>query len=101
MVLGCFKTGFGNNYRNLYTSKPHIYENIDSSGNNHILFIKSNRESYEFIFNNETRSEILRKIGRYASNPDLSLTWKDAGKISRIIRKQSEKLEDISNRIKI
>ena len=43
-------------------------------------------EVYIFTFDWQSRGEVLRTIGRFASNPELSLTWDDACYIARRLR---------------
>lgn len=46
-------------------------------------------EVYVFKFDWQSRGEVLRTIGRFASNPELSLTWDDACYIARRLREVS------------
>lgn len=39
---------------------------------------RSTNEKYVIIFDRHRKSDALRQIGRWAGNPDLSLTWNDA-----------------------
>lgn len=43
-------------------------------------------ERYLFLFNDATRAELLRTLGRFASDPELSFTWHDAAVLSQKIR---------------
>jgi hypothetical protein len=43
---------------------------------------------YIFLFDDASRTETLRVLGRYASNPDLSFTWYDAAMLSEQVRKR-------------
>ena len=51
-----------------------------------ILVLIKNSERYVFLFDDESRAETLRTIGRFASNPELSFTWYDAAKLSQEVR---------------
>jgi len=51
-----------------------------------ILVLIKNSERYVFLFDDESRSDALRTLGRFASNPELSLNWYDCAKLSREIR---------------
>ena len=44
-------------------------------------------ERYVFMFDDDSRAETLRMLGRYASNPELSFSWYDAAVLSQKIRK--------------
>ena len=46
-------------------------------------------ERYVFLFDDESRAETLRLLGRYASNPELSFTWQDAAILSQRIREEA------------
>ena len=43
-------------------------------------------EQYVFIYDDSSRAEALRTLGRYASNQELSFTWYDAAMLSQKIR---------------
>jgi hypothetical protein len=44
-----------------------------------------------FLYDDASRAETLRTLGRYASNPDLSFTWYDAAVLSQKIRQESRR----------
>jgi hypothetical protein len=44
-----------------------------------------------FLYDDSSRAETLRMLGRYASNPELSFTWYDAAVLSQKIRQESRK----------
>jgi hypothetical protein len=46
-------------------------------------------ERYVFLYDDASRAETLRTLGRYASNPELSFTWYDAAVLSQKIRQES------------
>lgn len=51
-----------------------------------VLALVKGEERYVFLFDDNNRTEALRQLGRYASNPDLSFTWYDAAVLSQKIR---------------
>ena len=51
-----------------------------------VLALVKGAERYIFLYNDENRSEVLRTLGRYASNPDLSFSWYDAAVLSQKVR---------------
>ena len=51
-----------------------------------VLALVKGEERYVFLFNDETRAEALRTLGRFASDPDLSFTWYDAAVLSQKVR---------------
>lgn len=52
-----------------------------------ILALVKGLERYVFLFDDKSRGDTLRVLGRFASNPDLSFTWFDAARLSQEIRK--------------
>ncbi len=58
-----------------------------------VLALVKGVERYIFLFDDDNRSETLRTLGRFASNPDLSFTWYDAAVLSQKIRQTTEQVE--------
>jgi hypothetical protein len=56
-----------------------------------VLALVKGSERYVFLYDDESRAETLRVLGRYASNPELSFTWYDAAVLSQKIRQESQK----------
>ena len=56
-----------------------------------VLALVKGTERYVFLYDDTSRAETLRVLGRYASNPDLSFTWYDAAVLSQKIRQESQK----------
>ncbi len=61
-----------------------------------VLALVKGEERYVFLFDDKHRSETLRMLGRYASNPDLSFTWYDAAVLSQKVRAISQGAEETS-----
>ncbi len=55
-----------------------------------VLALVKGSERYVFLYDDSSRAETLRTLGRYASNPELSFTWYDAAVLSQKIRQESE-----------
>ena len=55
-----------------------------------VLALVKGKERYVFLFDDEHRSDALRSLGRFASNPELSFSWYDAAVLSQRIRQTSE-----------
>ena len=53
-----------------------------------VIALVKGKERYVFIYNESNRPEVLRLLGRYASNPELSFTWYDAAVLSQKIRQE-------------
>jgi hypothetical protein len=56
-----------------------------------VLALVKGEERYIFLFDDANRSEALRTLGRYASNPELSFSWYDAAVLSQKIRATAPK----------
>ncbi len=54
-----------------------------------VLALVKGSERYIFLYDDSSRAETLRTLGRYASNPELSFTWYDAAVLSQRIRQES------------
>jgi hypothetical protein len=57
-----------------------------------VLALIKGAERYVFLYDDASRAETLRTLGRYASNPELSFTWYDAAVLSQKIRQESHSL---------
>jgi hypothetical protein len=55
-----------------------------------VLALVKGSERYIFLFDDDSRAETLRVLGRYASNPDLSFSWYDAAVLSQKIRQHTQ-----------
>ncbi len=51
-----------------------------------VLALVKGAEQYVFFFDDSNRTEMLRTLGRYAANPELSFAWYDAAVLSEKIR---------------
>lgn len=56
-----------------------------------VLALVKGEERYVFLYDDASRAETLRVLGRYASNPDLSFTWYDAAVLSQKVRQDEQK----------
>ncbi len=63
-----------------------------------VLALVKGSERYVFLYDDSSRAETLRMLGRYASNPELSFTWYDAAVLSQKIRQESRKTSALSRR---
>lgn len=54
-----------------------------------VLALVKGEERYVFLYDDASRAETLRTLGRYASNPELSFTWYDAAVLSQKIRQEA------------
>ena len=58
-----------------------------------VLALVKGEERYIFLFDDAHRSDALRTLGRFASNPELSFSWYDAAVLSQRLRQTSEAVE--------
>jgi hypothetical protein len=56
------------------------------AGDINIVAIVKGDERYVFMFDDGSRAETLRTLGRFAPNPELSFSWYDAAVLSQKIR---------------
>ena len=53
-----------------------------------VMVLVKGPEKYFFTYDAANRIEVMRQAGRFAANPDLSLTWYDAAVITQAVRSQ-------------
>lgn len=51
-----------------------------------VLAMIKGEERYVFLYNEANRTELLRTLGRYAADPELSFSWYDAAVMSKKVR---------------
>jgi len=54
----------------------------------HVMALAKGEERYVFIWRSGQEKELLRTFGRFAANPELSLTWHDAAILGAEARKR-------------
>ena len=59
------------------------------SQDTNMLALVKGAERYVFLYTESYRAEVLRTLGRFASNPELSFSWYDAAVLSQKIRQES------------
>jgi hypothetical protein len=59
-----------------------------------VLALVKGEERYIFLFDDQHRSEALRALGRFASNPELSFSWYDAAVLSQRVRQTAQEAAD-------
>jgi hypothetical protein len=65
-------------------------ERNDVNQDINVLALVKGEERYVFLFDDASRAEALRVLGRFASNPELSFTWYDAAVMSQKIRQDEQ-----------
>jgi hypothetical protein len=66
-----------------------------------VLALVKGEERYIFLFDDANRSEALRTLGRFASNPELSFSWYDAAVLSQKIRQTAKTPEQNGDRFQL
>jgi hypothetical protein len=51
-----------------------------------VIALVKGTERYVFLFDDDSRAEALRTLGRHAANPDLSFSWYDAAVLAQKVR---------------
>ena len=51
-----------------------------------VLALVKGEERYIFLYDDDHKSDALKTLGRFASNPELSFSWYDAAVLSQRIR---------------
>ena len=68
-----------------------------------VMALVKGGERYVFLYDDESRVEALRTLGRFASDPELSFTWHDAAVLGEKVRqaaagsKTGEKASQVSH----
>jgi hypothetical protein len=68
-----------------------------------VLTLVKGEERYVFLYDDASRAECLRVLGRFAANPELNFTWYDAAVLSQRMRRESQNqdFEDYSKRFNL
>ncbi len=64
-------------------------EVVGMNGEINVVALVRGEEQYIFMFDNANRTETLRMLGRYAADPELSMTWYDAAVLSQKVREMA------------
>ena len=59
-----------------------------------VLALVKGEERYVFMYSDENSGDVVRRMGRYASDRELSFSWYDAAVLSQKIHRQSQR-EDL------
>lgn len=58
-----------------------------------VLALVKGSERYVFLYDDASPAELLRTLGRFAADPQLSFTWYDAAILSQKVRRLRKELE--------
>ncbi len=53
-----------------------------------IAYYKPSGQAYFFTYHDHQKTQVMRVLGRFASDPELDLTWYDAAVLSKHIREE-------------
>jgi hypothetical protein len=51
-----------------------------------VLGLKTGEERYVFLYDDVSRPQLLQVLGRFAADPELSFSWRDAAELSCKVR---------------
>lgn len=54
-----------------------------------VIALVKGSERYVFLFDDQSRTETLKTLGRYAADPDLSFSWYDAAVLGQKVRQSA------------
>ncbi len=64
-----------------------------------VLALVKDGERYVFLYDEQSTSQVLQTLGRYAADPELNFSWYDAAVLSQRVRHLHQDSNDDSNRI--
>ena len=59
-----------------------------------VLALVKDGERFVFLYDDESYSELLQTLGRYAADPELSFSWYDAAVLSQKVRRLQQQTEE-------
>ncbi len=62
-----------------------------------VVALVKGEERFIFLFNDSQKSETLRTLGRYASDPQLNFSWYDAAVLSQKVRNTGVPLPPVAD----
>jgi hypothetical protein len=60
-----------------------------------VIALVKGGERYVFLFDDASRAEALRTLGRFAADPDLSFSWHDAAVLGEKVRHSEPRVNRI------
>lgn len=51
-----------------------------------VIALVKGGERYVFLYDDDSRAEAIKTLGRYAANPELSFSWYDAAVLGQKVR---------------
>ncbi|MEZ6064840.1 MAG: hypothetical protein R3B90_03835 [Planctomycetaceae bacterium] len=59
-----------------------------------VLALVKDGERFVFMYDDESCSQLLQTLGRYAADPELAFSWYDAAVLSQKVRRLQQEVED-------
>lgn len=60
-----------------------------------VIALVKGEERYVFLYDDASRTEALRTLGRFAADPDLSFSWHDATVLGEKVRHSQERVNRV------
>lgn len=57
-----------------------------------VIALVKGGERYVFLYDDDSRAEAIKTLGRYAANPDLSFSWYDAAVLGQKVRQSAPRV---------
>ena len=64
-----------------------------------VLALVKDGERYVFLYDEESTSQVLQTLGRYAADPELNFSWYDAAVLSQRVRHLQQDSNDDNNQV--
>lgn len=61
-------------------------KDLNVSKDVHVLALVKGEERFIFLYTDSNKSETLRTLGRFASDPEINFSWYDAAVLSQRLR---------------
>jgi hypothetical protein len=81
-----------NDFRTLIIKRREYLSKLHNTSIDVLVKVKKN-ERYVFLYDDASRAETLRVLGRFALNDELSFNWYDVAILSQKIRQESQKID--------
>jgi hypothetical protein len=81
----------GHNRHDDWFESPDPFKPLQVPEAINVLSMAKGPERYIFLFTDEKHVELLRLLGKFASDPQLSFTWYDAAALSKKVRDAADK----------
>ncbi|MFV0443594.1 MAG: hypothetical protein ACK5Q5_08485 [Planctomycetaceae bacterium] len=59
-----------------------------------VLALVKDGERFVFLYDDESPSQLLQTLGKYAADPELNFSWYDAAVLSQKVRRLQQEVEE-------